>query len=164
MTAILERLCFGHRRLWLVLWIVTTILAALAASRLTIDASFAKQVPLEHPYIKTLLKYESVASKTVRERPLVMVAHLDHPGFWIQKVSTRSVELKFQGGVGAGHAKPGMGVRFFALGLVQLIIVSFTDNLDFHRPIRRTYFFHATRSEIDTTLGKNRMHNTAGAR
>src|SRR4051794_12471715 len=81
---------------------------------------FAKDRPAlslsEDPSGNLLLKYDSGASKTVRERPLVMVAHLDHPGFWIQKVSPKSVELKFQGGVGAGHAKPGMGVRFFALG------------------------------------------------
>lgn len=68
----------------------------------------------EDPSGNLLIKYSPRGGS--RRPPLVMVAHLDHPGFWIEKVSARTVELKFQGGVGAGHAKPGMGVRFFALG------------------------------------------------
>ncbi len=59
MTAWLENFCFGHRRLWLVLWVLITLAAGYAASHLKIDASFEKQVPLQHPYIQTLLKYEA---------------------------------------------------------------------------------------------------------
>jgi len=62
MTTWLENLCFGHRRVWLVLWVLVTIAAGVAASRLTIDASFEKQVPLQHPYIQTLLKYQTFVS------------------------------------------------------------------------------------------------------
>ena len=59
MTAWLEQLCFNNRRLWLVLWVIVTVAAAFSASNLTINASFEKQVPLQHPYIQTLLKYEA---------------------------------------------------------------------------------------------------------
>lgn len=59
MTAWLEDFCFNHRRLWLVLWVIVTVAAAMAASNLRIDASFGKQVPGQHPYIQTLLKYEA---------------------------------------------------------------------------------------------------------
>lgn len=59
MTSFLERLVFGHRRAWLLLWLTVTVLAALGATRLHLDASFIKQVPLDHGYIQTLLKYET---------------------------------------------------------------------------------------------------------
>ncbi len=48
--------------------------------------------------------------------PLVLVAHLDHPGFWIERVARTHVELSFQGGVGAGHVQAGQRVAFFSRG------------------------------------------------
>ena len=59
MTDRLERWVFSHRWLLLGVWLVATVVAALGATRLQIDARFEKQVPLQHPYIQTLLKYES---------------------------------------------------------------------------------------------------------
>jgi len=51
-----------------------------------------------------------------RKDPLVLVAHLDHPGFQITEASARDARLKFRGGVGLSHAVPGTGVRFFGRG------------------------------------------------
>lgn len=51
-----------------------------------------------------------------RRAPLVIVAHLDHPGFWITKTAQRHATLVFKGGVAAGHAHAGCRVRFFTTG------------------------------------------------
>lgn len=59
MTAWFERVVFASRWGWLSLWVAATLLAAVGATRLHLDASFVKQVPLSHPYIHTLLKYDS---------------------------------------------------------------------------------------------------------
>lgn len=59
MTDWIERLVFNRRRLWLALWALVTVAAGFSATRLHLDASFIKQVPLEHPYIRTLLAHEA---------------------------------------------------------------------------------------------------------
>ena len=59
MTAWFERIVFASRWGWLSFWLAATLLAALGATRLQLDASFVKQVPLSHPYIQTLLKYDT---------------------------------------------------------------------------------------------------------
>jgi uncharacterized protein len=51
---------FGHRRLWMILFAIVTLLFAASASRLHVDAGFNKMVPLEHPYMKTYREYEKV--------------------------------------------------------------------------------------------------------
>lgn len=51
-----------------------------------------------------------------RKAPLVMVAHMDHPGFWVEEVRGKTVELAFKGGVGKPHARVGTRVRFFRTG------------------------------------------------
>lgn len=61
-TDVIERVVFGNRRLWLTLWLVLTGVAALLALRLHIDAGFDKQVPLSHPYVRTLLRHEAVVA------------------------------------------------------------------------------------------------------
>jgi endoglucanase len=48
--------------------------------------------------------------------PLVVVAHMDHPGFWIGESRDGVARLSFQGGVGLAHVRPGQAVRFFERG------------------------------------------------
>ncbi len=57
MTRWLENLIFGHRRLVLSLFAVVTVLMAVSASRLRVDAGFAKLLPLKHEYMRTYLQY-----------------------------------------------------------------------------------------------------------
>jgi predicted RND superfamily exporter protein len=57
MTRWLENLIFGHRRTVLVVFAVITVLMAVSASRLRVDAGFAKLLPLKHEYMKTYLQY-----------------------------------------------------------------------------------------------------------
>src|SRR6516225_6314285 len=53
----LERLVFNHRRLVLVLCaVITLLLGALAATKLTLNASFEKMIPRTHPYIQNFLE------------------------------------------------------------------------------------------------------------
>lgn len=47
--------------------------------------------------------------------PLVLVAHLDHPGFVVERVEGRRAELEFRGGVRRRHARVGTRVEFFGL-------------------------------------------------
>jgi predicted RND superfamily exporter protein len=56
----LEKLIFGHRALIVVAFALITILMAVVAVRgLRIDASFTKQLPLEHEYMQTFLEHQS---------------------------------------------------------------------------------------------------------
>ena len=50
------------------------------------------------------------------ERPLVLVAHLDHPGFAVDAVDDDAVSLTFHGGVSAGNATGGDPIEFFRPG------------------------------------------------
>jgi uncharacterized protein len=55
-TEVLGRFVFGHRRLVLAFFaVITLVLGALAVRGLHIDASFTKQLPTGHEYIKTYL-------------------------------------------------------------------------------------------------------------
>ncbi len=53
----LENLIFHNRRLVLGFFVLMTAFMAWQASHLRIDAGFAKLLPLEHPYMKTYMKY-----------------------------------------------------------------------------------------------------------
>ncbi|HUP29528.1 MAG TPA: efflux RND transporter permease subunit [Usitatibacter sp.] len=53
-------LVFGHRKAWLVVFGVLTVLFAASASRLVVDAGFNKMVPLKHEYMKVYRDYEKV--------------------------------------------------------------------------------------------------------
>jgi len=53
----LEKLIFDHRRAMLWLLTVITLLLAVQAGRLAIDAGFEKQLPLRHPYMETFLEH-----------------------------------------------------------------------------------------------------------
>ncbi|MCL4818098.1 MAG: MMPL family transporter [Vicinamibacteria bacterium] len=57
MKARLENFLFGHRRLVLVLFAVVTVLLGASASRLRVDAGFAKLLPLQHEYMRTYMQY-----------------------------------------------------------------------------------------------------------
>lgn len=52
-------------------------------------------------------------------RPLVLVAHLDHPGFTVSQVEGDLVTLTFRGGLAARHAVAGSPVDFFRRGEVE---------------------------------------------
>jgi endoglucanase len=53
--------------------------------------------------------------------PLVLVAHLDHPGFHVTNAVDAKIELSFQGSVALVHAIPGSRVHFFETGNAQPI-------------------------------------------
>src|SRR5262245_14811245 len=54
--SLLERAVFNHRRaVMIVCALVTALLAALAATRLGLSASFEKMIPRSHPYIQNYL-------------------------------------------------------------------------------------------------------------
>jgi endoglucanase len=48
--------------------------------------------------------------------PLVLVAHMDHPGFRVEAVHGAELQLRFQGYVAHPHARPGARVRLFRRG------------------------------------------------
>ncbi len=50
---------FRHRLLLVCFFTVLTVIMAGFASRLHVDASFNKSLPLDHPYINTFTKYQS---------------------------------------------------------------------------------------------------------
>jgi putative aminopeptidase FrvX len=50
------------------------------------------------------------------DHPLVLVAHLDHPGFVIDTVEEDRVSLTFHGGLGAENALEGAPIHFFRAG------------------------------------------------
>jgi predicted RND superfamily exporter protein len=53
----LENLIFGRRRLVIVLFVIMTLFMGYNASKLRIDAGFAKMLPLKHEYMKTYVQY-----------------------------------------------------------------------------------------------------------
>jgi uncharacterized protein len=56
----LEKLIFGHRALIVVVFVlITAALAVVAARGLRIDASFTKQLPLQHEYMQTFVRHQS---------------------------------------------------------------------------------------------------------
>lgn len=68
----------------------------------------------EDPVGNLLVKMDGKKSR--RKSPLVMVAHLDHPGFEVLEVSEETVKARFRGGVGRQHVRRGTRVRFFERG------------------------------------------------
>ncbi|MFN8177312.1 MAG: hypothetical protein U0167_05260 [bacterium] len=68
----------------------------------------------EDAYGNLLVRYP--AGRPPRSAPLALVAHLDHPGFVVQRVYERRVDLEFRGGVRRRHARPGTRVEFFRVG------------------------------------------------
>src|SRR5262245_13466962 len=60
LSAALEKLIFGHRKLIVALFVViTAALTVVAVRGLRIDASFTKQLPLKHEYMQTFVKHQA---------------------------------------------------------------------------------------------------------
>ena len=58
--SLLERLVFNNRRAVLALCaLLTLVLGALAATRLTLNASFERMIPRSHPYIQNYLEHRA---------------------------------------------------------------------------------------------------------
>ncbi|WP_404421682.1 RND family transporter [Nibricoccus sp. IMCC34717] len=72
----IEKLVFGHRTAVVVVFGLLALLFALAASRTHVDASFTKQLPLEHPYLETFVKHREQAGGANR----VLIALLPRNG------------------------------------------------------------------------------------
>ncbi len=53
----LEKYLFTYRKTVLALFIIVTVLMAVSASKLKVDAGFNKLLPLQHPYMQTFLEY-----------------------------------------------------------------------------------------------------------
>ena len=56
----ISALVFNNRKVLLIVFAVVTVLFAVSASRLRVDAGFNKMVPLTHPYMKVYKDYEKV--------------------------------------------------------------------------------------------------------
>ncbi len=54
-----EKVVFGSRPAVLIVFAIVTVLMAIMATQLKVDAGFKKQIPLQHEYMKTFLDYET---------------------------------------------------------------------------------------------------------
>jgi predicted RND superfamily exporter protein len=57
LTSKLASAIFGHRRLVIALFVLVTLFMGYSASKIGIDAGFAKLLPLKHEYMQTYLKH-----------------------------------------------------------------------------------------------------------
>jgi predicted RND superfamily exporter protein len=57
-TSRLESFVFGRRLVLAIGFVALTVVMAVFCSRLHVDASFNKQLPSDHPYIQTFIKYQ----------------------------------------------------------------------------------------------------------
>ncbi|MCU1375954.1 MAG: hypothetical protein JWO68_3240 [Actinomycetia bacterium] len=81
---------------------------------------FAKERGLdvhEDPAGNLVLRYESAGANT--DEPLVLVAHLDHPGFVVDTVEAGIASMTFHGGLASVNAVEGSPVNFFRTGEVE---------------------------------------------
>ncbi len=53
----LENIIFGHRRLFITIFLMLTIFMGYSATKLRIDAGFSKLLPLNHEYMQTFVKH-----------------------------------------------------------------------------------------------------------
>src|SRR3989344_2910883 len=71
--SVLERALFNHRALVVLLCLVVTVLLAWQATRVTLNASFEKMIPREHPYIVNYLEHrQELAGLGNAERNVVV--------------------------------------------------------------------------------------------
>ncbi|MBL8523625.1 MAG: MMPL family transporter [Betaproteobacteria bacterium] len=56
----ISALVFNNRKAWLIVFTIVTVLFAISASQLKVDAGFNKMVPLTHPYMKVYTEYQGV--------------------------------------------------------------------------------------------------------
>jgi predicted RND superfamily exporter protein len=57
--SLLERGVFNHRRLVMLACVIVTVLLAWCASRVALNASFEKMIPVGHPYIQNYLQHKN---------------------------------------------------------------------------------------------------------
>ncbi|NOP56075.1 hypothetical protein, partial [Klebsiella pneumoniae] len=57
--SLLERALFNNRALVLLLCIAATLLLGWQATRLTLNASFEKMIPLQHPFIEQMMEHRN---------------------------------------------------------------------------------------------------------
>lgn len=57
--SLIERLVFNHRRWLLLVCVVLTLVLGWFGSRVQVNASFEKMIPMDHPYIQNFLKHRS---------------------------------------------------------------------------------------------------------
>jgi predicted RND superfamily exporter protein len=75
LTARLERLIFGHRALILGLFSVATLAMLIVAARgLRIDASFTKQLPTQHEYMRTYLREDVTEFRGANRLLIALIA------------------------------------------------------------------------------------------
>lgn len=53
----MANMLFGHRKAFLALFALITVLLGLSATQLRVDAGFEKMIPLQHPYMETFTAY-----------------------------------------------------------------------------------------------------------
>ncbi len=58
LTQLIETALFRHRLLFIALFALATVAFGFLATRIRVDASFNKQIPLAHPYIQTFTKHQ----------------------------------------------------------------------------------------------------------
>ena len=73
----LENLIFGHRRTVIVLFLLVTGFMAYQASRLRVDAGFAKMLPLKHEYMQTYVQHRDEFGGANRVLIALKVRHGD---------------------------------------------------------------------------------------
>jgi uncharacterized protein len=67
---------FGHRKPFLAVFVLVTVLLGASATRLQVDAGFEKMIPLEHEYMQTFMAYRGTFGGANR----VLVALRQHEG------------------------------------------------------------------------------------
>ena len=77
LASALERVVFGRRPVTIGLFAIVTLLMALSASRLQIDAGFTKLLPLQHEYMRTFVEYRDEFSGADKILVAVMVREGD---------------------------------------------------------------------------------------
>ena len=88
---------------------------AKARPALSASADAAGNLVLKYP-ARQVQQSGRLLNNRAAGAPLVLVGHLDHPGFWITSATRDKAELWFKGGVAAGHTRRGCRVRFFEIG------------------------------------------------
>src|SRR5688500_13969146 len=73
----------------------------------------------DDPAGNVLVRYDGPGSDSTT--PLVVVAHLDHPGFHVESVDGDELTLSFHGGLLAVHARPGSPVDLFQRGAAESV-------------------------------------------
>ncbi|HET7863089.1 MAG TPA: efflux RND transporter permease subunit [Burkholderiaceae bacterium] len=86
----LEKLLFGHRRLTLALLLGFTVVMAVFALQLRMQAGFEKQMPLGHPYVETFNRYEQDLFGANR---LTVVVHARRGDIWSAAGLTRLLRV-----------------------------------------------------------------------